>query len=1376
MPAEHPPTPRGEPPGFIEGVEAEPPAESSSSLAQSPREQSPREQSPRELPTDGQSEAGRSAPDSMALASPSHHGDGADTTPAALETLKEQRKPFRQRLKESLAVKMPKMPKLPRKLPTKMPKLLGKMKLPERRKLPRSPKLDIAGKIKQMPQMYCEKLGQYPWAFILAYTFLIAVTVGASWREVKVSTDLEEFRSVDGNASMRHSIYRESLRSMRAVKNNSRINDRRAFELELFYEAWNDTSVLKEAPLRDIHAFEHKLRALSGWKKLCSMSDARAQFRCDPGESLGNYVWPKRLEPFLSPQGFFRLEFDGSSRERFPIPATLTYLNEGTAEPHNPLKFLPQNFTGITGATRVMRSLFAFTEPSVDDSAFSQEYEDFVKTELYPMIVEEIERSEREPDLEKWEEPMHIRIYFRGDYIDEYEVRYALESDLKMAAGALVFAFLISWVQLRSLFLAFSGMALLTMTTLLAYVMVPVPQVGLASFLGVFLIYGLGGNALFCLQNLWTSLERMQSTGAGLTDRVKALYVRASLEFMPLFVTAICFYAFIASLLRPLREFGIFMAALMLIACLLCFTIFVPVLVMRDTMLRPCLKRHLSERGRLREKVFIVLEPEILRPPNKAIAALISQSHSYAKPVLGITVGGLIIAFAITCGVAASRDAAGLPEIFPPSHNKNAGRPLAAAFTPTAAADRPVPPSMTVCEPGRVQGVAGCGLHWCEAPLKTSAPSAAAATENASTCTCYKNRLVTSQTCAELTVTAKMSGQFAKSLSAVDQQSALETYIRAEWPSTSTVQMVASSESRQLSSLVLEHWESGRTDVEPFVEFQSALAKMSAGVVAASGCAEEVICHCGDRVCERPSGFRASINQMELLRTDRRLSQEPVGPSPSPVHGAAAALPGGRRLTTNAGQATTEVTVLFGITPPESGKFLHGEHEWTFDETFDPVSPWAQRAMYKMCANVPAELNVLEEQCWITNFRAWLISADKKFPVERFGNFHEELKRFTAESQYESAFASMWLDSNGAMRATMFKFKVLARSSAWDVLEDELRWKVYVNNSNDQAATTASQAWPTSQAWVDAEAFDEALSSAWRVVLLTLAAVFLAGLVYTLDFQIMLCIALLCLAASIALAFFMFCIFMWEFGPWELVVLASFLSFSLEPALRMGRYFVLPEELKAEAEAEAEADLPALEEQGEKAPDDLALEDGSEAAALRAEDDEEGQGGQDGQDLEAGQDGQDLEAQAQPSADVPPEQVDPPDEAQGLEGAAAAAAATGEEAAPEFTEDMEERQASAETPEGEGPTEILHRSVYYALNTMLAMSAKLFFCGILLLPCQFRLFTRLGAVAVLVSVFWMPITLVLMPMIILFSGRTSGERDLVIFGKYASEKAKWFCS
>merc|ERR1719401_708796 len=88
------------------------------------------------------------------------------------------------------------------------------------------------------------------------------------------------------------------------------------------------------------------------------------------------------------------------------------------------------------------------------------------------------------------------------------------------------------------------------------------------------------------------------------------------------------------------------------------------------------------------------------------------------------------------------------------------------------------------------------------------------------------------------------------------------------------------------------------------------------------------------------------------------------------------------------------------------------------------------------------------------------------------------------------------------------------------------------------------------------------------------------------------------------------------------------------------------------------------------------------------------------------------------------------------------------------------------------PTDVLHRSVYYALSTMLAMSAKLFCCGILLLPCQLRLFTRLGAVAVLVSVFWIPITLVLFPTMILFTGRTNREPDLIRFGNFVYNEAE----
>lgn len=48
-----------------------------------------------------------------------------------------------------------------------------------------------------------------------------------------------------------------------------------------------------------------------------------------------NYVWPTRLDDFLTSGGFFRLQFDGTAQERLPLDAVIAYLQAPLARWHS---------------------------------------------------------------------------------------------------------------------------------------------------------------------------------------------------------------------------------------------------------------------------------------------------------------------------------------------------------------------------------------------------------------------------------------------------------------------------------------------------------------------------------------------------------------------------------------------------------------------------------------------------------------------------------------------------------------------------------------------------------------------------------------------------------------------------------------------------------------------------------------------------------------------------------------------------------------------------------------------------------------------------------------------------------------------------------
>eukprot|EP00929_Paragymnodinium_shiwhaense_P120132 TRINITY_DN92016_c0_g1_i1.p1 TRINITY_DN92016_c0_g1~~TRINITY_DN92016_c0_g1_i1.p1 ORF type:complete len:1327 (+),score=262.28 TRINITY_DN92016_c0_g1_i1:133-4113(+) len=1216
---------------------------------------------------------------------------------------------------------------------------------------------DPWGTLSKSPHNYCEALGRYPGPWIFAYVLVSICFIVPLFRPINVNTDLGAFNEVESMTSVNHSVYREALSHMRAVRNDTSLGDRTTYQLEIFYQAkdveekdddgevvsTSTGSVFSEAALRDIKQFEHDLRKLPGWKKMCDMSDERARFRCEPGESLGNYVWPTRMEDDLDRRGFFKLMFSGVAREQLPLMATLTYLAEGTALPHDPWKFLPQTFSGPRSSSRLMRSLFTFTAPKLNDEDFETAYKEFVSDSLYPVLSEAVERAKVVPDPDTWDEPMHVTISFRGDIVDQHEVRSILANDMLYALASLILMWLILWAQLRSLFLACAGVVILTLAVFLGYGIVHLEEVSLVSFLSVFLTLGLGSNILIVIDNLYHRARRQHPQKLDVTDRLMACYKEAIWWLMPVGFTSVAFFVHLISTMRPMREFGLFSGTSMILVCVLCLLIYVPLLLIHEEQVRPFIYQKLPKR------IAVILEPAKLQPPWKRMTASFMKAANKAKNVVIAT--AVVAGICLIAGVAtaATRESAGLPQVFPPSHHRNAGRESAAAFALTAPAEVAAPLNVTFCEPGRTpSGVSMCSLHWCESPLPpttttttgngTTTATPEVVDDGMRTCRCHRkatNALRTDGRCATLDVEATASGPGLAGVGDAELSKAFKEYVLAEWPNTLGAETLSESKSRQLTSLVLEHWESGVTHIEPLVQLPALRLTQQAFpdlVTIPQHCVDYAVCFCGERTCQAPVGYTGSAATMTMntsVASSRRLLEDL-----SPV----------RRLagsSASSSSTTVEVVVVYGLQPPAiKWSLVEKKNAWSFDDRFNAASPWAQRAMLWMCegedgeGGLPASLKIIESNCWIMDFRDWLVGRGEKWPVGPFLDFNEQLSRFA--TTHEAAASQMWLNEESQLRATSLHFKVSLSRHSWEVLADQQEWLAYVAMRNEKAFTTAHSAWPTSQAWVDAEAYQEAISGAWHVALLAFGAIVISGLLYTLDMMVVGCVLAVSLVVCIGLGFAMFCIFMWAVGPWEIIILVVFLSYSVEPAFRLGRDFVF---------------VPFTDEDRKKGDEDI-------APGVEASDAVENVGAGDAAAAAA------AEGEEPDGALVPAEQPREDDQ-----GALVVANPN--------SNDME--ISSAGTPSSAGDTEkgtreaTIKRSVYLVSGNVLAGGAKLILTGALLLPCQFRIFSRLGAVAVVVPLVAAPCTLIVLPAVMMQFYPRRDEPDCVTCNRFLISKASW---
>jgi len=1189
----------------------------------------------------------------------------------------------------------------------------------------------------RLPSLYCESLARRHWAFLLFYCLIITIVVSAGWRRVEVNTDIEAFGRVEGLAASRHIVYREALKHQNAIKDADSLADRKTFQLEIYYEA-KSGSVFAEAPLRDIKAFENNLRGLGGWAKMCAMSDPAARFRCQPGESMANYAWPQRAEIVQSTPTPFNLDFNGESLERLPVDAFLTYLHEGRAGPHDLKKFLPHASAGPQSDSTLLRSIFSFTAASQDSSAFEEAFDVFVSEELFYFLQEQVEKAEETPS-DPWIDPSSVRLFYRSAEIETHEVRYFLAKDLKLTIGCLVFIFIFLVFQLRSLLLAFAGLTQVCLVPLIAYALVPIEELSIIGFACIFLLVGLSSNDLPALKDHWRRLGKesdhklpVSNPGSAAYNDEMTMYFahRASLLFpalflrlLPQFVVSVSFLVFLSSSIRPIREFGLFMCVGISVSCVVTLTALPALILIHEAWICPFLHR------RLPFWLAMALEPKNLPFPWRPLTRLllkISQPWIGRWIWLGTGVVSLII-FIIAVAVAAGSDNPGVPEVYAPDHHYIASQLLVDAFLPTAPALEPAPSGTRVCEM-EYGNSAECGLHWCEAPQAPQASDTASDTTSTTTvviantnqeCVCQSSGAPASAACRYVNVSGKLAGQSFEGVADDDRSTVWRNHILSSIPNVNSSFTVTSS--RRTSSLVLEHWESGVTNVEPVVEMPWTVVQIGSPSVEPNSyntCDYTTSCYCGLRVCTLPTAWSAAGTLTFPITTNRLLSAS-GGPTPS----------------------LSEVNVAFGITvSEETGHFSGKPIDYTIGD-FDPSDPWAQRRMLSVCTDLPANLNVVEKKCWIESFREWLLAGGEKFPTQRFGDFQADLKRFK-EERSDVVMTAEWTDVNGNMIATAFDFLVtpIPRSEVSLILDEMNAWEMYVITSGG---------WATSNSWYEAQAEHEAMSNSWMLMLTAYLLVVLAGLLYTWD------LAFTCITVGIAtlalifLSFMMFCLFGWAIGPWEVILLVVFLFYIVEPAFRVGRGAVWAGVLVTEMRIAGNVLPPRVA----PPPQQLQLPPPEVQQVV---------------DVETPGQIADVE---NPSPETPSPIMDLPH---------VAAAQSPAMLNPDPYVRHATTLGSDNISEDSGHIEAMARSAFEArltrftlniANAVWPSALKLIFCAFFLLFCKFRLFSRLGVVTFVVQIILLPCTFILLPSAILLCP-TREEPDIILLHGWIKQKMK----
>jgi len=1146
---------------------------------------------------------------------------------------------------------------------------------------------------------YCTRVAKRPCAFFAAYCFLIntAVLVGVIIQRPDIETDFSTFVRADGFASRKHEGYLAALhekkgkgaRRLREINESFREvfytlddDDDESFQnndsdremlfvedssfkpgevedgdaarrlaggelymlkqLTFVYQA-QDGNILSERALRDVRDFEDRLGRLQVWHDFIHTRVYRpARYLCDPGQTLVAYVWPSWNSSRANADHKFEVTFDAEGRDIFPISVVLEYMRRTDVPLHSLARYLPKDYTlnsdGTLPATppALLRSHFIFKiqvgifgNPMVQVrrriAEYKQEFESMVSEAVYPLVA----LGSVKEDFQ------HIRIFYTGDSIKEYEVVRTLFMDALLAIGSLGFVLVYLGFHTGAPVLSPIFLLILLYSAPVAYVvglMFGVNKMTIVSLLSLFLITGVGSDDLFVFVDFWEQSGRQKST----TTRLRLTHMlthAGSACCATTFTTSMSFFANLASVLQPLREFGFFMGMCVICVFFLVILFLPPLLALREDF-----RARMHARKKLKA---VAPEPAgpwqgdidmCSRPPPssgevKALVALTSkpaaapaitaehttpETQTIAEDVAsgdngpvgmsmtrkgldimiifigkspGIVVGVttvMIFVFAVSLSSQVEMEQ-GLPEIFPVQHNQNKVKTVLGQFADVEKIEDTTAGSPT--ESGKACNVNSsseasdhCLFHWCEAPVLP-----VYGTKDASSASCWRS-LTKSITGGGHDVDGVTQGAVKKDLGwgfrpcrevkvrtrLVTQPNLTSEELKANWwrmwnpavqlMTKASVVSVPKSGPRVLATLAQENWETGVLSVQNLYQTPDAYAT---GFLWPEGngtdtCEVETMCFFGTRKCELPGWLL--LGELTLSTPGERLleaTQYGVNSGLEPAQQAPVAVAPPARSLTALGQVLSRyrivITVLFGILPSQTSPLLGQlERKWNFDTDFEPTNPWAQRAMYAMCTNMPENLAVVEKKCWISAFRSWLLGLqDGRFPTRSLDKDLLVWWDLTIDGSQ-----NIWLVNN-KMKAGKFHFTAdrSREMSAVAGLDYMHVWDDFVSARNHEASVTANQAFHTAALWPRAEAEKAIRESTIDTIVISAACAFLGVFIFTWDPVLAVMVVLLVLGIIAGLAFFMVVIMDWAIGPIEVISLVVFLGYSVTYSLHIAHNY-----------------------------------------------------------------------------------------------------------------------------------------------------------------------------------------------------------------------------
>lgn len=963
-----------------------------------------------------------------------------------------------------------------------------------------------------------------------SFLLLLIVIIGLATLPFRIETNFETFLISDVQSSLHRAAFHSATasRSSGSVR-RLQASSAKAYTTKDLYLGYSvagqsgSNGILSTKFLSQIARLEQSLRESAEFIALCNETDEMYRGLCNPGLSFSSYALPS-LEISTGSIVPDSMTLDGLGFD--PVPIRTAFL---VAKEHNLQElFLPTGYDpDLEIGAPSIRSLFRFrfvvgsVSDKVEDRVAAarivdSKWETFFEDVLMPLLT----TSEL---VQSFKDSMHV--WFDGSGFRDFEVRLAVVNDIPLAIGSAIFILCYMLAHTRSLLLALVGPLLAMGSVPIAFIICAAflgnTTVNFANFLAVFLAVGFGADVMFVYYDSWTqSEERAHSIPNRLAWTYKRA-VKASLATTS--TTALSFLCNMASVIRALRQFGFFMGVCVLVTWLSLTFIYVPTIVIDHIWCRKIRLSHRSYAGARKSACF------------QSWGALLFRLR-YC--VLILTLAAMVVF--VATALPALQVGTGMPDIFPPDHNQNAGVQVMQHFESISQAfgnGRQEPPrDVKVCRETDFETTDECLMQWCEARFGVYRPT----WEGNGTCTCQRRLNNACGAAASASVRVRFVGP--STLSELQVTQHVADHLLA-WPNAGAVQWGTNALAEMLESekklpqLLQQVWETGDTSLNDVLEVTAELERQN----SLATCGWDEICFCsGELQCKLDTWDGTTTLEMPAVRrlqdvTPARLLQTVTS-----------SVPASQRI---------KVRAVFGIIPNLNVKLLGErtpEEMWDFNPAFDLSDPWAQRAMYSFCKDIPESLQVTRLWCWFEDFRLFARQFQGRFPVKQVDwgvvswLFVDTSVSATRGTRY------IWLEEE-MIKGMYYSFELGESRHAprEEVLALKDSWDSYAQQWNSGSSSSTGLCFHVSDQWVAVESASRLIGSTAMSLAVLCVLALACMLIFTHSIMLSIVVVVSTVLVIIVLSFFITVVMGWEVGLIEVIAFIYFIGYAVDYSLHM---------------------------------------------------------------------------------------------------------------------------------------------------------------------------------------------------------------------------------